>query len=65
MKPVLDNDGVVDSPPTDVDNYKQRAVQVLAKDSRVWGEGRKSRTVSGEGRKNPWHPNLDEVMFYL
>ena len=52
MKPCLDARPGVEP--------KHISVEEYAKDHNIWlPKGFK------EGRKNPWHPDLDDIMFYL
>jgi eukaryotic translation initiation factor 2C len=46
------------------DVFKTRARREID-DGNYWRPQRFTDTKYGQPRKNPWHPNLDDVMFYL
>jgi hypothetical protein len=55
----------VDKGPTeDFDDFRTRARNQIDSGN-YWRPQRFNDTKYGQPRKNPWHPNLDDIMFYL
>ena len=52
------------APKENPDDFRNRARNEIDRDN-YWRPKNFNSQKYGQPRKNPWHPNLDDIMFYL